>query len=45
MLWVSVRKPRLLPTAFSLAIMGHHFRKVSGQINREIINIAPVPGK
>jgi radical SAM superfamily enzyme YgiQ (UPF0313 family) len=45
MLWVSVRKPRLLPTAFSLAIMGHHFRKVSRQINREIINIAPVPGK
>lgn len=37
MLWVSVRKPNLLPTAFSLAIMGHHFRKVSLQISRETL--------
>jgi radical SAM superfamily enzyme YgiQ (UPF0313 family) len=35
LLWVSVRKPHLLPTSISLAILGFHFRKVSQQIHVE----------
>jgi len=28
MIWTLVRKPRLLPLAITLAIYGHHFRKI-----------------
>ena len=35
LIWVSIRKPHLISTSISLAILGFHFRKIAQQLNAE----------